>query len=442
MSDTPFHVAGGAFVTAKTQPADAFANILRQRTPAETATPRTTGSRRRKLWEVSHKFHCPIVGVCFEVDHLRATMAKVMHFPRDTTDFVLHTTAVGGCETRTQLAELLQKNMEKRFDASIRRFSVAKNSDALRALWREAVRNGCEIPGALWASWTHPACDALLEQEIYADIHMIQHQVGTGTRADLSALKALKAENVQLHKQLQEARREAETLRSEKSNTTQQLNQRISELRVELAGKEAWLANQTGQFETLRQSLPDLKDRQALARRASDAEARALALSAHAVELEEKVEHLQALARHAEATINHLLATGDRPAEPAKPDESAALAGKCILCVGGRSGAVEGYRQVVEQRGGRFLHHDGGLEESMHRIDAALSAADLVVCQAGCISHNAYWRVKEQCKRTGKQCVFVKSAGISSFGRLVSEACEGAAVTSSPTPSPLAESLS
>ena len=445
MSDTPFHVVGGAFVTHQTQPGDGFANMLRQRNPAETATAKPLGSRRRKLWEVSHKFHCPIVGVCFEVDHLRTTMAKVMHFPRDTTDFVLHTTAVGACETRTLLAELLQKNMEKRFEVPIRRFAAAKNSEALRALWHEATRTGSEIPGALWASWTHPACDALIEQEIYGDIHMIQHQVGTGTRADLTALKTLKAENGQLHKQLQDARREAETLRTEKTNTTQLLNQRISELLVELAGKDAWLANQTGQFETLRQSLPDLKDRQTLARRASDADARALALTAHAAELEEKVEHLQDLARHAETTINHLLAAGNQAAEPASPpkqDESAALAGKCILCVGGRSGAVDGYRQIVEQRGGRFLHHDGGLEESLHRIDAALLAADLVVCQAGCISHNAYWRVKEQCKRTGKQCVFVKSAGLSSFGRLVSEACEGAAVTSGDNPSTLAASLS
>ncbi|WP_291993110.1 DUF2325 domain-containing protein [Candidatus Accumulibacter sp. ACC003] len=82
-----------------------------------------------------------------------------------------------------------------------------------------------------------------------------------------------------------------------------------------------------------------------------------------------------------------------------------------------------GLRKVVEQRGGNFLHHDGGLEESLHRIDAALAAADLVVCQAGCISHNAYWRVKEQCKRTGKQCVFLKSPGVASFGRVVGAVC-------------------
>ena len=52
---------------------------------------------------------------------------------------------------------------------------------------------------------------------------------------------------------------------------------------------------------------------------------------------------------------------------------------------------------------------------------AAVAAADIVICQAGCISHNAYWRVKEHCKRTGKRCVFVKSAGVSSFERAVDD---------------------
>jgi hypothetical protein len=89
---------------------------------------------------------------------------------------------------------------------------------------------------------------------------------------------------------------------------------------------------------------------------------------------------------------------------------------------------VDAYRKAVEGRGGRFLHHDGGLEESMHRIDAALAAADLVICQAGCISHNAYWRVKEQCKRTGKRCIYIKASGASGFERVVAAAgsdCNG-----------------
>ncbi len=85
--------------------------------------------------------------------------------------------------------------------------------------------------------------------------------------------------------------------------------------------------------------------------------------------------------------------------------------------MGGRSGQVEAYRAVVERCGGRFLHHDGGLEENAHRIDANLAAADLVICQAGCISHGAYWRVKDWCKRRGTPCLFAKSPGVTAFSR-------------------------
>jgi hypothetical protein len=125
----------------------------------------------------------------------------------------------------------------------------------------------------------------------------------------------------------------------------------------------------------------------------------------------------------AEKTIQFLLAESASPTNDATtPDDiEANLSGKSILCVGGRSGSIDSYRQVIEQRGGRFLHHDGGLEESLHRIDGFLAAADLVICQAGCISHNAYWRVKEQCKRTGKPCIYMKNSGASGLSRLIDE---------------------
>lgn len=411
MSEVAFHVAGGLFGQA--------GPALTLPRPDATPTP-VRGSRRRKLWEIPHKFHCPVIGVCFGVDELRKLMGKVMHFPRDTSDFVLHTTAVGACDDRSQLADILHKQLEKRFQLTIRRFAAARDSAALAGLWREETRHGSAIPAALWACWTHPACDAQLEQEIYGDIHMIQHQVGSGTRADLATLESLRAENAELRRQLDAARRENESMRIEKSRAARALGERVAELRADLAGKEAWGAGLSAQLDRLRQTLPDLKDRQALARRASDAEARAVAVNAHAAALEGE---LAALGRRLAQSV-----TAPPPADAGVENgqfsavdrgNAVNVAGKCVLCVGGRSGAVDAYRQVIEQRGGRFLHHDGGLEESLQRIDAALAAADLVICQAGCISHNAYWRVKEQCKRTGKRCLYLKSAGVSGLSRLI-----------------------
>jgi hypothetical protein len=94
---------------------------------------------------------------------------------------------------------------------------------------------------------------------------------------------------------------------------------------------------------------------------------------------------------------------------------------KTVLCVGGRSGNVANYRDLVERVGGRFAHHDGGLEDSQSVLDSTLAAADLVICQTGCISHNAYWKVKDFCKRTGKRCVFVENPSASSLVRALEQ---------------------
>ena len=48
-------------------------------------------------------------------------------------------------------------------------------------------------------------------------------------------------------------------------------------------------------------------------------------------------------------------------------------------------------------------------------------SADLVICQTGCISHGAYWRVKDHCKRHGKPCVFVENPGSASLRRALAE---------------------
>lgn len=42
-------------------------------------------------------------------------------------------------------------------------------------------------------------------------------------------------------------------------------------------------------------------------------------------------------------------------------------------------------------------------------LEASAAAADLVICQTGCVSHGDYWRVQDHCRRTGKTCVLVES---------------------------------
>lgn len=85
-----------------------------------------------------------------------------------------------------------------------------------------------------------------------------------------------------------------------------------------------------------------------------------------------------------------------------------------VLCVGTPGPQGAGQLPVVHWLGGRLLHHgdsgplaavDDGLNAAA--LEASLVAADLVICQTGCLSHGAYWRVQDHCRRTGKPCVLV-----------------------------------
>jgi hypothetical protein len=120
----------------------------------------------------------------------------------------------------------------------------------------------------------------------------------------------------------------------------------------------------------------------------------------------------------------HASTASAQAAEISSDDEAGAtdtvspkLRDAAVLCVGGRTASVPAYKRLVEVTGGRFLHHDGGEQQSGSQLEASLAAADLVICQTGCISHDAYWRVKDHCKRTGKRCVFVDNPSASSLAR-------------------------
>ena len=100
------------------------------------------------------------------------------------------------------------------------------------------------------------------------------------------------------------------------------------------------------------------------------------------------------------------------PLPTLQPDLLAGVREKAVLYVGryvertvseeGRGANVA--QQAIEQAGGRFLHHAGGDDgaDDVAALEASLVAADLVICQTGCVSHDAYWRVHDHCRRTGK----------------------------------------
>jgi len=48
-----------------------------------------------------------------------------------------------------------------------------------------------------------------------------------------------------------------------------------------------------------------------------------------------------------------------------------------------------------------------GIDEHSDAVEQGLQEAELLICRTGCISHGDYWRIWDQCRRTGKACILI-----------------------------------
>jgi hypothetical protein len=99
----------------------------------------------------------------------------------------------------------------------------------------------------------------------------------------------------------------------------------------------------------------------------------------------------------------------ERPVKLEQATVLSHLDNRTVLCIGRDESAARFAMKLVEMAGGRFAHDPADDLDDPARIEQSMRAADLVICQAGCISQNAYWRVRDHCRRTGKACLLVES---------------------------------
>lgn len=398
------------------------------------ATPADGGGKRksrRKLWDLARNLHCPVIGTCLDVDELRRLARKARaRFDAPLSEYDIHVCFVSNAEDKNPLSVATHKALDRKFASHLRSFAPARSMPELAALWDEACASG-EVPGALWATLTHPACDEDLRTRVYQEVHMLSHQIGAGQRADLQALTSTRAE-------LEHLKRDFDALHARTRTQLQERDRRIMELENALRESETERRRGEGQRQTLQAMVDDL---QASTAHQTVLEARRATAHATArlLRVEQDRDRLrQAWETKVNARTNAVAGDGDRdPHGPAMEhcsaetlhgcegctEEACALSrdlgGRRILCVGGRIKLVEQYRAVVTGLNGRFEHHDGGLEERRQRLEALLSSADAVVCATDCVSHDAYHRLKRFCKAHRKPHVFLQSSGLTSFTRAV-----------------------
>jgi hypothetical protein len=375
--------------------------------PAPTGAAAPDKGSRLKTWQISSHYHCSIIGTCLTTGELRRVLVKLGEAEaRTSTDHALHARGVRLAGEDGAAGKLLNKALDRRHDGELRRVSKLADVEQLRRFWREAYDRG-DISGAYWALLSHPATDEKLRRDIFGDVHMLSHLVGSASRLDLARLTEL---------------------------------QRVVEEREEtIARQERRLAKTGSERDALRREIARLQEAliQAGAVRAASAAADRRQLSAPSDgatrsdelarrldEIREELRQQKVRAEQAEVTAAELLRenetlermlTGGQDGQEAGVVKSRDAAAGAILYVGGRRNLYDKLRAVADMHGVTLMLHDGGMEDSTTLLPAVLAQAQKVLFPVDHISHTAAGIIKRACRESGKTYQPLRSSGLSSF---------------------------
>lgn len=380
----------------------------------------TTG-QRKKLWDLPAKFHCPIVGTCLGLDELRR-LARKAGIEVGASDYALHHTLVQLAGQHGYPANLLQKALERKFAATIKRASVCANARALRDFWETALAQ-TDIAGGFWAVLTHPRGDAALIERVFGEVHMRSHIAGHARGAadrELPRLQqriatleaALAHASAAMREQIKARKRDAAEA-SRQAQRRARLEQALAAAQARIGELEtgAALARLREQNAALAAALQQATQRLLEADRARDrAQQRAPGSP-----LAQRPPIRTSVAPTADTPALAARCASDCPARATNDCPGADLCGQRILYVGGRERQLAHFRALVARRNGELLHHDGGRHESSAHLDALIRAADAVLCPIECVSHDACRRIKRLCKREHKPFVPLRSASLTGF---------------------------
>ncbi len=408
--------------------------------------------KRRRIWEIEEGRICSVIGTCLKCSELRR-LARKKQFGLDahSSDYRLHSILVNQAGIRSPVSRTLNKILDTKYRLFNNRYAKVKDDQSIKKLWDEDVSNG-EIPGAYWAIITHPYASGELIGELYGQIHMMGHEVHGDYQKDQRM-------HAKLRKKVSTLESALDSDRQQQRQEKQQLEDKLSELKqvdrqykaLLVENKELQIAKErlaagvsesclVIELKKMKQELNEFRllnaklygqlddknnDLQEQVVRLELAEASMSNIEEVNSRLLLEKEELQQEMTSMESTVLlNMNSTGgcencmDQNTEHCPGSD---LCGQLVLYVGGQRKMIPHYKRLIEKHGGRFIHHDGGKEVARAMLPKMLAAADVVLCPIDCISHDACICVKKICKRYQKPFVFMRSSGLSSLAKGISD---------------------
>lgn len=367
--------------------------------------------KRLKLWEIPESRHCMIIGTCLTVAEARGQLERVGLDARHLNDYQIHTYAVQSAgDKKNKLALRLQRQLDKKYAADVRRFAAAKTVEELAELWTASIGQGL-VAGPVWAVSTHPCIDEGLSYEVFGEVHMMSHLQGASGRRENAQLKKANARVEELEAELLAVRATEQRRRDRELTRIAELTRELSDLRVKKAQVHQRSASQAA---AERSSKELVRQRQLAVVQGERAERQAQEIEQLRLEVQrlaEQLEQQRGVNAQLEQTIENLL-----PCGASNEECEADLRGRCILYLGGHNHLCQRFRSIVEAKQGEFLHHDGGKEQQLTHLQGMLHRADVVFCPTERISHNAMNKARKLCRdNPEKPIVFLDRPSISAF---------------------------
>ena len=387
---------------------------------------------RKKLWDLQSRFHCCLIGTCLRLTELRRLCHKTNILESGMSDYDMHCNFVHIADKSSYPSRLLQKHLDKKYKRTIQQLRRSHSEKELQQRWHEAMKTG-EVANAFWALVTHPSTSDELLDQLYGDMHMLSHLAGAPVRVDMQAFTQQQQQIKKLESQLLEVREKINRQTQNKEKTIQSLSKhlvRSQEAEQHLQKLEQQLLEfESGtKFLEMRNKIDELSNELNAAQRQKERAEKnmkkwkqmVIPSGDRSLKLEQSLAESRQECDALEILLRNFLAGGCQDnctLQQDKTKPSPDLCNRCILYVGGRSSQKAHFRVLVEQYNGRFIHHDGGREDSRHHLSSILPRADAILCPLDCVSHDAVRRIKQFCNRHAKPLILLPNGSLSSFAK-------------------------
>eukprot|EP00767_Chilomastix_cuspidata_P006759 gnl/Chilomastix_cuspidata/7221.p1 GENE.gnl/Chilomastix_cuspidata/7221~~gnl/Chilomastix_cuspidata/7221.p1 ORF type:complete len:413 (-),score=-0.13 gnl/Chilomastix_cuspidata/7221:22-1260(-) len=383
--------------------------------------------KRLKLHEIRGHYHCSVVGTCLSLKELEKIKRKArVDIPNDSTEHEIHGIFVYLAGEDTIPSRLMTKHLDKKYARDIKEFSRLKKNEDIWNRWKEESDKG-NIPGPYWALMTHPCSSFKTLSDAFGEVHMLSHLIGRSNRADIKRVQRLEEEKDNLSSRLKSLKniysgrfKDLNKKYENEKRKSDQLFALLDDAENEISALKQRLVRYESDFE---QEITD-SDNDELESQLDQAVNENILLKDKFKVLQNEVKELNERNRVLELMFSF---EAEGPAGGTCRNCSCSecpglnLCGKKVLYVGGRKKILPKCKEIVENKGGEFIHHDGGVESSKKSIDNIVSSADFVFCPIDCTSHDACLRLKKICRKTDKSFIPLRSSGVSTFVRYIQE---------------------